>query len=107
MPLLFAAAGALVFPSLFEGGGIPVLEAIACGCPVAASDLPSLREYADDTIRYFNPESSAEIAGEMTSLHKNEHLRAESVRRGLSRCEDFRAKVVACTMIEIYRKLGQ
>ena len=46
MPVLFSAATALVFPSLYEGGGIPVMEAMSCGCPVAASDIPTTREFA-------------------------------------------------------------
>jgi glycosyltransferase involved in cell wall biosynthesis len=46
MPLLYSSASALVFPSLYEGGGLPVMEALACGCPVIASDLPTTREFA-------------------------------------------------------------
>jgi glycosyltransferase involved in cell wall biosynthesis len=46
IPLLYSSASALVFPSLYEGGGIPVMEALACGCPVIASDLPTTREFA-------------------------------------------------------------
>jgi glycosyltransferase involved in cell wall biosynthesis len=46
LPILYSTATALVFPSLFEGGGIPVIEALACGCPVLAANIPATREYA-------------------------------------------------------------
>src|SRR5688500_3636669 len=59
---LYRRASALVFPSLYEGFGQPVLEALACACPVACSDLPPLREVAGETAAYFDaldPESIA------------------------------------------------
>ena len=59
---LYRRAGALVFPSLYEGFGQPVLEALACACPVACSDLPPLREVAGDTAVYFDPLDPESIA---------------------------------------------
>ena len=50
MPLLFNAASTLVFPSLYEGGGMPLVEAIACGCPVIASDIPTSREFGGEAV---------------------------------------------------------
>lgn len=50
IPFLYSSASALVFPSLYEGGGIPVMEALACGCPVIASDLPTTREFAGGAV---------------------------------------------------------
>ena len=54
-------AGVFVFPSLAEGFGIPLLEALACGCPAAVSDLPVFREVAGDAALYFDPEDPASI----------------------------------------------
>ena len=54
---LVANAGLMIFPSLYEGFGLPPLEAMACGCPVIASDIPVLREVCSDKVRYFDPES--------------------------------------------------
>jgi glycosyltransferase involved in cell wall biosynthesis len=59
---LYRRASALVFPSLYEGFGQPVLEALACACPVACSDLPPLREVAGDAAVYFDPLDSESIA---------------------------------------------
>jgi len=59
---LYRRASALVFPSLYEGFGQPPLEAMACGCPVACSDLPPLREVCGDAAVYFDPEDPEAIA---------------------------------------------
>jgi glycosyltransferase involved in cell wall biosynthesis len=59
---LYRRASALVFPSLYEGFGQPVLEALACASPVACSDLPPLREVAGDAAVYFDPLDAESIA---------------------------------------------
>ena len=59
---LYQRASALVFPSLYEGFGLPPLEAMACGCPVACSNAASLPEICGDAARYFAPDDPAEIA---------------------------------------------
>jgi glycosyltransferase involved in cell wall biosynthesis len=55
MPILYAGADALVFPSLYEGFGMPVLEARACGARVVTTDLPELREAGDEYVIYVEP----------------------------------------------------
>lgn len=67
MALLYSAASALVFPSLYEGGGLPVIEALACGCPVVASDIPAVREYAGTTPLYFNARLHADMVTALTA----------------------------------------
>jgi glycosyltransferase involved in cell wall biosynthesis len=61
MPLLYGCAAALVFPSLHEGGGMPLIEAMACGCPVVASDLPIVHEVAGGGAVYFDPSDVGSI----------------------------------------------
>ena len=65
---LFRGACAFIYPSTFEGFGMPVLEAMAAGIPLACSDIPPLREIAGSTVVYFNPESDGEIAGALKSV---------------------------------------
>jgi len=79
---LLHAARCLVFPSLFEGVGLPVAEAMAAGCSVACSDLPPLREIADGAARFFDPHSESALAGALAELWDDVALRAELVRRG-------------------------
>lgn len=63
LPALYSAASAVVFPSLYEGGAIPVVEAMSCGCPVITSRLSLFLEYQNGISDYFDPQSVDEIAG--------------------------------------------
>jgi len=65
---LFRGARGFVYPSTFEGFGMPVLEAMAAGIPVACSDIPPLREVAGSTVYYFDPSSETAIRGALERL---------------------------------------
>ncbi|WP_421732008.1 glycosyltransferase, partial [Brevundimonas sp.] len=79
--LLRGAAG-LVFPSLYEGFGIPPLEAMVQGCPVIASDIPATREVCADAALYFDPTDDAALADRMrTLLNGPDPARLETGRR--------------------------
>ena len=88
-PLILASTDVFVFPSLFEGFGMPLLEAAACGVPMVVSDLPVLKEVASDTALYFDPHQPAEIAKIIDSLLDKDDLRQQMIKDGLERVQLF------------------
>lgn len=104
MPLLYSGATALVFPSFSEGGGIPVMEAMACGCPVAASDIPAIREFGGDAIKYFDPNSVESIAAAATEVTNNPELLKRLTERGLKRASAFLSSAVAGELLLAYEE---
>ncbi len=92
---LLEGAEFLVFPSLFEGFGLPVLEAMALETPVACSDLPALLEVAREAALFFDAEDVAGMAATMLRLGKEEETRDALVRKGLKRADTYAALDVA------------
>lgn len=89
LPALYTGAVALVFPSLFEGFGFPVLEAHACGTPVIASTTTSLPEVAGDAALLVNPLETNAIADAMRRLLEDDALRADLAARGRANAARF------------------
>jgi glycosyltransferase involved in cell wall biosynthesis len=86
---LMANCTAVVFPSLYEGFGLPVIEAMAAGVPVACSNATSLPEVAADAAIFFDPKVPAQIAKAMITLTDNEALRGRLINAGLQRAIEF------------------
>ena len=100
---LYRGAAALVFPSLYEGFGMPVVEAMACGCPVAASNVTSLPEIAAGAARLFDPRSVDDIAAAVDEVLRE---RKTWVERGLERAKHFTWDACARAHDEVYRELS-
>lgn len=94
---------ALVSPSLMEGFGLPVLEAMASSCLVLASDIPSFREVCNTSAVYFNPYSVGDINEKMQYAYELDKLaKEEYIKRGLNRARDFSWKRMAQETLKVY-----
>jgi len=107
MPLLYAMASFLIFPSLFEGFGLPVLEAMASGCPVACSNLTTLPEIAGGAALLFDPYSEEGIAEAAWRLLEERETRQELRQRGLERAGEFSWEKTARETLQVYDKAVQ
>jgi glycosyltransferase involved in cell wall biosynthesis len=102
---LYSGATAFVFPSLYEGFGMPVLEAMACGVPVLTSNGSALPEVAGDAGLLVDPQSEAEIAAGIERLLEDEALRGELAARARERSRFFTWRQVAEQTVEVYRQV--
>jgi glycosyltransferase involved in cell wall biosynthesis len=102
---LYQQALALVFPSWYEGFGLPVLEAMQCGCPVVCSYRTSLSEIGGDAVSYIDPENPESIRDAMLALEEDAALRHKYRQAGLDRANQFSWRRTAIATLEFYRKV--
>jgi len=101
---LYSRAHALVFPSLFEGFGMPVAEAIIADCPVACSNTTSLPEIAGDAAVYFDPQRTKGIARALLEITTDEKRRAELIAAGQRRKPAFSSRLSAMKALSVYAR---
>jgi glycosyltransferase involved in cell wall biosynthesis len=102
LPSLYAHAEIFVFPSLYEGFGVPPLEAFTCETPVASSSAASIPEIVGDSAVYFDPQCVEEIAESIVRLLQDETLRNTVVAKGKERVKEFTWEKIAQKTLEVY-----
>ena len=101
---LYNKAFALVYPSLYEGFGLPVLDAMSLGCPVLSSNSSSLPEVYRNAAISFNPNSEEEIYNSIKKISENDTLRKEMIDKGIKISKLFSWKKCAAQTLEVYKK---
>jgi glycosyltransferase involved in cell wall biosynthesis len=104
---LYENAGCFVFPSLYEGFGLPAVEAMACGCPVVAADIPALRETCGTAAHYADPTNQAAIAAKVLEVLDDPGLSARLRQAGPAHTQTMtwdRAAAMLSTIITRYRR---
>jgi glycosyltransferase involved in cell wall biosynthesis len=101
---LYSKAQAFVFPSLYEGFGIPILEAFACGCPALLSNRSSLPEVGGNAAIYFDPESISDLSEKLARLIEDKDLTDDMRNNGLNRLKLFSWENTACLTLDTYKK---
>lgn len=107
LPCLYSGAELFVFPSLFEGFGIPVIEAMACGIPVVASNQTSIPEVAADAALLVNPMDAEGIAEAMYKILSDSSLKDHLIKRGLDRAKAFSWEGMARETLKLYEDVGR
>ena len=104
--ILYSNALGLVFPSVCEGFGVPVLEAMACGCPVITAGNTSLPEVGGDAVIYVNAGETDQIAFEMERVVSSESLRNELRGKGFEQAKKFSWDKAAEQVERVYKNWG-
>jgi glycosyltransferase involved in cell wall biosynthesis len=104
--LLYNACEAFVFPSFYEGFGIPILEAMACGAPVACSNTSAMPEVADGAALFFDPASIPDMVRALRDLVLDAELRTRLSRLGLGRAAAFSWDHAARKTLEVYYQVA-
>ncbi|HEX6949780.1 MAG TPA: glycosyltransferase family 1 protein [Nitrospira sp.] len=105
LQLLYSYADLFIFPSLYEGFGMPVLEAMACGAPVITSKTTALGEVAGDAARLVDPHDARAVADAMSEVLENASLRASLTSKGFGRVKQYGWSQAALQTCELYASL--
>ncbi|EKE02032.1 MAG: hypothetical protein ACD_20C00434G0005 [uncultured bacterium] len=105
LPYFYKNAKAFIFPSLYEGFGIPVLEAFSCGCPLIVSNTSSLPEVAGDAAVYMDPKNEDSILESIKSVIYNNSLRQELINKGYNQVKKFSWQKTAQETKKVYESI--
>lgn len=105
LPDLYRGADLFVFPSHYEGFGLPPLEAMACGTAVAASNLSSIPEVLGKAAEYFDPSSPEDIAAKINKIIGDKRKKGEMIKRGLEQVKRYRWEEMAKKTLRVYQRV--
>ena len=105
LPALYSLADLFAMPSLYEGFGFPIVEAMACGCPVVTSNVSSIPEVAQDAAIFADPLSIEEIANAMKKGIEDETLRTRLIEQGYIRARAFNWHDTAMKTLDAFNRL--
>lgn len=105
LPLLYASAKVLIYTTLYEGFGLPIVEAMACGVPVITSNRSSMKEIATGFALLVDPENIDQMHQQLNKLLTDENLRNDLITKGLKYSKKFSWQEAADKTVEVYQKL--
>ena len=105
MPLMYNCSSLFLYPSLRESFGLPVLEAMSCGIPVIASDIPALREVGGEAASFIDPEDAVVIAEKIQLMSTDQQIRNDFIQKGLIRVKLFKWETAAHKLIKLYESI--
>lgn len=105
LPLLYSAAKVLLYPSFYEGFGLPILESMSCGTPVITSNLSSMPEIGGDGALYVNPENVEDIKRTLKNVLEDTELRSMMVKKGFDQAKKFFWEKTTEQTVEVYKDL--
>jgi len=104
---LYEQADVFVYPSLYEGFGLPVLEAMACGCPVIASNVSSLPEVVGDAALLVDPYDVGALAYAMLTVLEDDDLKREMSRKGVAQARKFSWEKAGEELLAVCREVAE
>jgi GT2 family glycosyltransferase/glycosyltransferase involved in cell wall biosynthesis len=106
LPVFYNLAEALLFPSFYEGFGLPILEAMACGCPVITSNISSMPEVAGEAAILINPRNICEIQEGMKTIISDKEVKTRLIKRGLEQVKGFSWENTAKETLDLYKRVS-
>ena len=105
VPLLMNAAKVFIFPSLYEGFGLPLVQAMACATPIVASDIPTTHEICKDSCLYFQPNSAFDLKQQIAEILEKPKTKEPMIKKGLEQCKEFSWESTAKQTLDVINNI--